>query len=91
MPSTIGGGCPGNAAVLFFSCFPLKTERADASLGRFLSQEHSPKTSAPGPALPDLTLCGPGGSEGPGVPSREGGVGGVGVAPAGAAGLLATH
>lgn len=63
----------------FFSCFPLKTKRADASLGRFLSQEHSPKTSAPGPALTDLTLCGPGGAEGPGVPARGGGAGGAGT------------
>lgn len=56
------------------------------SLGRFLSQKHSPKTSAPGPALTELTLCGPGGAEGPGIPAR--GAAGGGLAPAGVASPL---
>lgn len=43
-----------------FVVFPLKTKRLMPRSGRFLSQEHSPKTSAPGPALTNLTLCGPG-------------------------------
>lgn len=52
-----------------FCCFPLKNKTADASLGRFLSQEHSPKTSAPGPALVNLTLCVPGRRLGGGHPT----------------------
>ncbi|XP_071897314.1 uncharacterized protein, partial [Anas platyrhynchos] len=75
------GGHPGtdpgprtglrSSPFFFFCCFPLKNKTADASLSRFLSQEHSPKTSAPpGPALANLTLCVPG--------RRRGGRGGPG-------------
>lgn len=70
---------------LFFHVFPLNPSGLmPPSLGRFLSQKHSPKTSAPGPALAELTLCGPAAPRGRG--SLPGGRGGL--APAGAASPL---